>query len=37
MIHVIATSFLVFLIINLLEYINVNEYGEMQDKIHENA
>ena len=31
MIHVITLSFLVFLIINLLEYINVKEYGEIQE------
>lgn len=37
MIHVITLSFLVFLIINLLEYINVKEYGEIQDEIQENA
>ena len=37
MIHVIALSFLVFLIINLLEFINIKEYGEIQDEIQENA
>ena len=37
MIHVIAPSFLVFLIINLLEFINIKEYGEIQDEIQENA
>lgn len=31
MIHVITLSFLVFLIINLLEYINVKEYDEIQE------
>lgn len=37
MIHVITLSFLVFLIINLLEFINIKEYGEIQDEIQENA
>lgn len=31
MIHVITLSFLVFLIIYLLEYINEKEYGEIQE------
>ena len=37
MIHVITLSFLVFLIINLLEFINIKEYREIQDEIQENA